>query len=83
MSTGKSGSGAIEAPIWECTPGGWTTVDRPTTETMLVLGGKVRITPRDGDSVDLVAGDLFVLPKGWYGRWDVIETVRKLAIRCQ
>ena len=25
-------------------------------------------------------GDVFVLPKGWSGRWDVTETVRKLYI---
>ena len=24
----------VEVGVWECTPGGWAIVDRPTTETM-------------------------------------------------
>jgi uncharacterized cupin superfamily protein len=66
--------------VWECTPGGWAIVDRPTTETMVLLGGTVTITPLDGEPVQLVEGDVFVLPKGWSGRWDVTETVRKLFV---
>ena len=70
----------IEAGVWECTPGGWAIVDRPTTETMLLLAGQARITPADGEPVELEEGDVFVLPKGWSGRWDVLETVRKLYV---
>ena len=47
---------------------------------MLLLGGAVTITPADGDPVELVEGDVFVLPKGWSGRWDITETVRKLFV---
>jgi uncharacterized cupin superfamily protein len=70
----------VSVGVWECTPGGWAIVDRPTTETMLILGGTVTITPLDGEPVGLGEGDLFVLPKGWSGRWDVTETVRKLFV---
>lgn len=70
----------VSVGVWECTPGGWAILDRPDTETMLLLGGAVTITPDDGDPVDLVEGDLFVLPKGWSGRWDISETVRKLYV---
>ena len=70
----------VEVGVWECTPGGWAIVDRTTTETMLLLGGTVTITPADGEPVDLGEGDVFVLPKGWSGRWDVTETVRKLYV---
>jgi len=27
-------------------------------------------------------GDVFVMPKGWSGRWDVIQTVRKFYVIC-
>ena len=74
-----SGHG-VEAGVWECTPGGWPIVDRPTTETMLLLAGTTTITPLDGEPVELTEGDVFVLPKGWSGRWDITDTVRKLYV---
>lgn len=70
----------VSVGVWECTPGGWAITDRGDTETMLLLGGLVRITPLDGEPVELEEGDVFVLPKGWSGRWDVLETVRKLYV---
>ena len=35
-----------------------------------------------GEAVDgeLEEGDVFVLPRGWSGRWDITETVRKLYV---
>ena len=77
-----SGHG-VDVGVWECTPGGWAIVDRTNTETMMLLGGRVRITPADGDAVELEEGDVFVLPKGWSGRWDVLETVRKLYVTAE
>jgi uncharacterized protein len=70
----------VSVGVWECTPGGWPIVDRPDTETMLLLRGAVTITPLGGEPVDLEEGDVFVLPRGWSGRWDVTETVRKLFV---
>lgn len=70
----------VSVGVWECTPGGWSITDRPDTESMLLLRGGVTITPLDGDPVDLEEGDVFVLPRGWSGRWDVTETVRKLFV---
>ena len=74
-----SGHG-VDVGVWECTPGGWAIVDRPNTETMMLLEGTVTITPADGEPVELTEGDVFVLPKGWSGRWDITETVRKFYI---
>jgi len=28
--------------------------------------------------VEVHGGDLIILPPGWSGRWDVLETVRKV-----
>jgi len=68
----------IQIGVWECTPGGWAIVERPDTETVRLVAGRARLSNADGSSVDLGPGDLLVLPKGWSGRWDVIETVRKV-----
>ena len=70
----------VTVGVWECTAGGWAIADRPDTETMLLLRGAVTITPLGGEPVDLEEGDVFVLPRGWSGRWDVTETVRKLFV---
>ena len=74
-----SGHG-VDVGVWECTPGGWAIVNRPNTETKMMLEGTVTITPADGEPVELTEGDVFVLPKGWSGRWDITETVRKFYI---
>jgi uncharacterized cupin superfamily protein len=70
----------ITAGVWECTPGGWNTVDRHATEAMLFLSGRARLTTVGSEPVIFQAGDTFVLPKGWNGRWEVLETVRKFFV---
>jgi hypothetical protein len=66
--------------VWECTPGGWNTVNRPASEAMIFLSGRARLTTQGGEPVIFQAGDTFVLPKGWNGRWEVLETVRKFFV---
>jgi hypothetical protein len=68
----------VRCGIWECTPGGWDVENRVGTETMVLLTGRVRITTKGQASVEIAAGDLFVLPAGWSGRWETLETVRKV-----
>lgn len=75
-----SPDGALQVGIWECTAGGWSIVDRPDTETVHILSGHARITDADGTTHDLLAGDAIVLPRGWSGRWDILETTRKLYV---
>jgi uncharacterized cupin superfamily protein len=74
------GSPGVEVGVWACTPGGWQVLDRPDTETVHLLAGRARLTDAGGASVELVAGDVLVLPRGWSGRWDVLEPVRKLYV---
>lgn len=71
---------SVEVGVWACTPGGWNIVDRPDTETVRILAGLARLTDIDGTSVDLGPGDVLVLPKGWSGRWDILQPVRKLYV---
>jgi uncharacterized cupin superfamily protein len=72
--------GGVEVGLWECTPGGWPIENRPDHETVQILSGRARLTNADGSSVELTAGDVLTLPQGWSGRWDILETVRKLYI---
>ena len=68
----------VQIGVWECTPGGWAIDNRPDHETVQILAGRARLSDADGASVELTAGDVLTLPKGWSGRWDILETVRKL-----
>jgi uncharacterized cupin superfamily protein len=68
----------VQIGVWECTPGGWAIKDRPDHETVQILAGRAILTNADGSSSELSAGDVLTLPKGWSGRWDIVETVRKL-----
>jgi len=79
-STQFYASSGTRVGVWECTPGGWHIDNRPDTETMLLLKGHVRMTTDGEESVELRAGDMFVLPRGWSGRWDVLVTTRKLYV---
>jgi uncharacterized cupin superfamily protein len=65
--------------IWECQPGGWPVVNRPDTEFTYIVSGRARLTDEaTGNVTEITGGDLVILPPGWTGRWDVIETVRKV-----
>ena len=44
---------------------------------MLILAGRAKITDADGTVTEVSEGSVFVQPQGWYGRWDVEETVVK------
>jgi uncharacterized cupin superfamily protein len=71
----------VETGLWECSPGGWHITDRPDTEIVHILSGAVDMTDDTDGSVRRVGpGDVMVLPKGWSGRWDILETTRKLYV---
>ena len=72
--------GPVNCGVWECTPGGWAIEDRPNTEIVHILLGAATITDADGTVHELTAGSAHVLPKGWSGRWDISETIRKLYV---
>lgn len=62
------------------TPGSFTVSNLPKTESYYVLEGVFFLTGVDGSSRRCVAGDTVVLPRGWSGYWDVIETMRTLQV---
>ncbi|HRY10010.1 MAG TPA: cupin domain-containing protein [Candidatus Nanopelagicales bacterium] len=71
--------GAVRAGVWECQPGGWPVAEREDTETCYILSGHAIVTDgSSGQRFEVRAGDVIVQPQGWSGRWDVIETIRKV-----
>ncbi len=67
--------------VWESEPGGWPVIDRPNTEVCVITSGAGVVTDTvTGESYQLSAGDVLVLPKSWTGRWDVSETLRKVFV---
>jgi uncharacterized cupin superfamily protein len=72
--------GPMEIGAWACTPGGFRVANRPTTEMFVVLEGSGFLTDLDGTARRFGPGSTVVLPKGWSGRWDVLEAVRKLYV---
>jgi len=72
--------GPTSVGAWECTAGGFPVVNRPTTEVFYVLEGVCFLTNLDGSARRVTAGDTVVLPKGWNGRWDILQTIRKVFV---
>ena len=72
--------GDIAVGVWECTPGGWPVVDRPDTEVATILSGAGTVTDASGTPTPIGTGSVVTLPKGWTGRWDITETVRKVYV---
>ena len=70
----------VKVGVWECTPGGWPIENRADCEVAHILKGTAPITDADGATRELTAGSVIILPKGWTGRWDVHETVRKVYV---
>ena len=53
-----------------------TEVADSPTEVLFVLEGAAFVTNVDGSAIRCLAGDTVVLPEGWSGRWDVIESLK-------
>jgi len=70
--------GTTSVGCWTCTAGGFPVKCRPTTECFHVLEGLFFLTNADGSAHRCKAGDTVVLPKGWSGHWDIIETIKKV-----
>ena len=69
--------GTVSGGIWECTPGPsyWKQEEH---EVIHLVAGRMTVTPDDGESTEIGAGDMAVFPRGWSGTWDIHETVRKV-----
>lgn len=72
--------GNVETGLWQCTPGGWPVADRPDAESVIILAGRARLTDESGRTTDIAEGSTVVFPQGWYGRWDISETIVKFYV---
>ena len=62
--------------IWRSEPGKWR-IHYTEEEYCCISVGVSVVTDEAGNSTSLKAGDEFIIPKGFVGTWEVIETTTK------
>jgi len=72
----KASDGAMVSGIWECTVGGHHATCT-ACEYVVLIAGRITITPDGGTPVTVKAGDAFVVEKDFKGTWKIEENVRK------
>lgn len=77
IDSGFFAEGDLTAGTWECAPGVMN-LDLDITEFCHLLKGHWVLTSESGQVTELKAGDSWVFPKGWKGKSEVVETVRKV-----
>jgi len=70
------GTGQFFSGIWESSPGKWR-ISYSESEFCGILSGRVILTGADGKPHEFKAGDAFVIPAGFEGTWETVESVRK------
>eukprot|EP00948_MAST-09A_sp_MAST-9A-sp1_P001956 g1956.t1 len=67
--------------VWSCTTGKFHVPTRTTTETCYILEGSATLqTENSKQCITVRAGDVFVLPIGWAGTWQIEEDLRKIYV---
>lgn len=68
--------GVAQWPIWEKEVSKFP-IDFDETETAYVLEGEILVTPKGGEAVKIVAGDLVWFHEGLDSDWEVVKPLRK------
>ena len=72
----ESPDGGLIAGTWTSTPGKWRAfADRD--EFCTILSGHVRLIDEAGRAQTFKTGDAFLIPDGFRGFWEVLETTTK------
>jgi len=72
----QSEDGALVTGAWTSTPGRWhALIDRE--EFCSIVAGHCRLISEDGTVREFKTGDAFLVPNGFRGDWEVIETTTK------
>lgn len=72
----ESPDGDLIAGTWTSTPGKWHAfTDRD--EFCSILSGHCRLISESGEVQEFRAGDAFLIPNGFRGYWEVVETTTK------
>lgn len=76
----ESSDSKVTVGTWQCTPYAEILNCSDFSEYSTILQGKVALTNPDGSIETFGAGDAYVLPVGWQGRFEVLETLRKIYV---
>ncbi len=72
----NSADGQLVAGTWVSTPGKWKAfMDRD--EFCMIISGHCRLISEDGTIWEFKSGDAFLIPNGFKGFWEVVETTTK------
>lgn len=73
-----STTGDLSAGIWACEPGAWNIAFASgKDEFFCVIDGRIRITDSAGAAAEFGPGQAGIIPSGFAGRFEVLESVRK------
>jgi uncharacterized cupin superfamily protein len=70
-------SGVFTAGVWACDAGTLRIEDLAVDEACYLIKGEVIISDEDGNTERYVAGDAFLLPRGFRGTWHMPEPILK------
>lgn len=73
----KDPSGVFTAGVWACDAGTLKIEDLAIDEACYLIMGEVVITDSQGNSERFVAGDAFVLHRGFVGTWHMPVPIKK------
>ncbi|MFD2741704.1 cupin domain-containing protein [Sulfitobacter aestuarii] len=71
-----SPDGTLLAGTWESTPGKWRAFTG-RDEFCYIVSGHVKLISKDGGEQEFRTGDSFLIPEGFEGYWQVLETTVK------
>lgn len=71
--------GQFSTGYWESTPGKWV-VEYDEDEYCEMIDGVCRVVSESGTEKILRAGDRFVIPGGFAGTWEVVQTCKKIFV---
>lgn len=74
-----SADGKFSTGIWRSEPGKWN-IRYTEEEYCLLLEGRSVITDAAGNAITVGAGEGIVIPRGFTGTWEVLETTRKVYV---
>lgn len=69
--------GKVRGGVWESTSGSFQANTTGYIEFGQIVEGACRVVDPDGTVHELVAGDPFVMPENYEGRWEVDQFVKK------
>ncbi|WP_343560157.1 cupin domain-containing protein [Kiloniella sp. b19] len=71
-----SEDGVLMSGTWTSTPGKWHAFTGKD-EFCYIVSGHCRLIDKNGQAQDFKTGDSFMIPNGFEGYWEVVETTTK------